>query len=506
MLKAGGDVKLRNKILLGFAIVVVGAISAFAITISYSGACPDAVALPDNSDTMLAARAHCYGGPEVVTVERVEKPAPGDDEILVRVVAAGVNPLDYHFMRGSPYVLRMMAGIGTPDDPRMGVDFAGIVEAVGSGVTRFEPGDAVFGGAAGAFAEYLVIGKDKAVTRMPGNVSFAQAAGVGIAGVTALQALRDKGQLENGQKVLINGASGGVGTFAVQIAKTMGADVTGVCSSRNVELVTDLGADRVIDYKKENYVDREERYHLVVDMVGNFTPSRNVDVLEPGGRIVVVGGPKGDWVAPFLRPLQAMWTSNFVDEEIITLFATMSREDIGALAALMQDGNVRPVIDQHYPLADVAEAIAHSETRRARGKLIIEAAVATDEAIIDLANRYAAAWSGQDPAALASFYSEAGRLQVNDGDPAVGRPAIEERAGAFMTAFPDMQVELEHLEQVGDAVLFHWHWTGTNTGPGGNGNAVDLYGYEEWTLDDNGLIAQSLGNYDIGTYERQMAD
>jgi uncharacterized protein (TIGR02246 family) len=499
-------VKLGKKILLGLALVVVGVVGAFAITISYTGACPEPGVAPEGSETMMAVRAHCYGGPEILTVEQVEKPSPGEGEILVRVVAGGVNPLDYHFMRGTPYILRMMAGIGTPDDPRVGVDFAGIVEAVGAGVTRFEPGDAVFGGGAGAFAEYLVIGQDRAVTRKPGNVSFAQAAGVGIAGVTAIQALRDKGELKDGQKVLINGASGGVGTFAVQIAKTMGADVTGVSSARNAELVTSLGADRVIDYKQENYVDRDERYDLLVDMVGNFSPSRNVDVLEPGGRIVVVGGPKGNWLAPFKRPLQAMWTSNFVDEEIITLFATMNRNDLGTLAALMQDGNVRPVIDQHYTLANIGDAITHSESKRARGKLIIDVSAATDEAVVDLANRYAAAWSGQDPAALASFYAEEGRLQVNDGDPAVGRPAIEAKASSFMTAFPDMRVELEHLEQVGDTVLFHWHWTGTNTGPGGNGNAVDLYGYEAWTLDENGLIAQSLGSYDIGTYERQMAN
>lgn len=497
--------KILKKMLVGLAVIVVVAIAAFAATISYTGACPEATPGAEGPDTMLAVRSRCYGSPDVLTLERVEKPSPGGDEILVRVVAAGVNPLDYHFMRGTPYILRMMAGIGTPDDPRVGVDFSGIVEAVGPDVTRFAPGDAVFGGASGAFAEYLTISESKAVAKKPGSVSFAQAAGVAIAGVTALQALQDKGQLTSGQHVLINGASGGVGTFAVQIASAMGAEVTGVCSTRNVELVTRLGADRVIDYKKTDYIDGDDRFDLVVDMVGNFTPSQNAAVLEPNGRMVLVGGPKGNWIAPFKRPLQAMWTSNFSDQEFITLYATMKRESMDTLAELIADGKVVPVIDSHFALQDVPEAIRHSESQRARGKIIIDAAVSTDESHIDLATRYAAAWSSQDPAALAAFYAEDGQLRVNDGEPAVGRAAVEAKARDFMTAFPDMRVELDHLEQVGDATIFHWHWTGTNTGPGGNGNAVDLYGYEVWTLDEAGLISQSLGNYDVSAYERQLA-
>jgi uncharacterized protein (TIGR02246 family) len=502
----GAAMKLRYKILSGLAVVVVGVVVAFAATISYTSSCPEPPVVSDSDETMLAVRARCYGSPDVLTLERVEKPAPNDNELLVRVVAAGVNPLDYHFMRGAPYIVRLMAGIGRPDNPTVGVDFAGVVEAVGPNVTRFKPGDVVFGGGSGAFAEYLVIPESDAVARKPGNVSFAQAAGVAVAGVTALQALEDKGQLTEGQDVLINGASGGVGTFAVQIAKSMGADVTGVCSTRNVELVAGLGADRVIDYTQENYVDRDQRFDLLVDIVGNFSPSQNVDVLKPGGRFVLVGGPKGNWLAPFKRPLQAMWTSLFVDEQLITLFATLDRDGMETLARLLADGKVAPVIDRRYALSDVAEAIRHSETRRARGKLIIDASPATDETRLDLAKRYASAWSSQDPSALAAFYSEDGWLRVNNGEPAIGRAAIEAKARDFMTAFPDMEVQLEHLEQIGDKSVFHWHWTGTNTGPGGSGNAVDLYGYEEWTIDDSGLIVQSLGNYDEESYAHQIME
>lgn len=497
--------KLRNKIFLGLAVVVVGVIGVFAIAISYTADCESGEPSAAQTGSMQVVRARCYGGPEVLTVEHVDKPVPGPQEILVRVVAAGVNPLDYHFMRGSPYILRLAAGLGAPNDPRVGVDFSGIVEAVGSGVTRFAPGDDVFGGASGAFAEYLAIPEDSAVAHKPGTVSFAQAAGVAIAGVTALQALDQKGQLQDGQHVLINGASGGVGTFAVQIAKSMGGQVTGVCSTRNVELVAGLGADRVVDYTKESYIDGQQRFELIVDMVGNFTPSRNVDLLTPGGALILVGGPKGNWFAPFKRPLQAMWTSMFVDERIETLFATMNRDDMETLANLMAAGSMTPVIDRHYALDEVAEAIRHSESRRARGKIIIDTVPATDESLLDLANRYAAAWSSRDPEALAAFYSENGSLQVNDGGPATGRAAIAAKARDFMTAFPDMVVELDLLEHIGDRILFHWRWTGTNTGPGGTGNAVDLYGYEEWTLDEHGRIFRSLGHYDQRTLERQLA-
>ncbi len=320
---------------------------------------------------MKAIRSRCYGSPDVLTYEDVEKPTPGPDEILVRVKAAGVNPLDYHYMRGAPYILRLMAGVGAPDDPRAGADFAGVVEAVGDEVTGFVPDDAVFGRTNGTFAEYVTVRENRAVVKKPDNVTFEQAAGVPIAGITALQALADKGGLEAGQDVLINGASGGVGTLAVQIAKAMGANVSGVCSTRNVAMVESIGADRVFDYKKENYTEAESRFDLIVDMVGNHSPSTNVDVLKADGVLVLVGGPKGNWIAPFKRPLQAMVAGWFADQEIATLFASLSKENMQTLADMMGDGRLVTVIDRTYALEDVPEAIRHSESGRARGKIII---------------------------------------------------------------------------------------------------------------------------------------
>ena len=363
--------KLWKKILLGFAAIFVLAVGALAAVMSYTAPCPDAPLIAAGAETMKAIRARCYGSPEVLTYEDVEKPTPGSDEILVRVRAAGVNPLDYHYMRGTPYILRLMAGVGTPDDPRTGVDFAGVVESVGAAVTGFVPGDAVFGGANGAFAQYVTVRESGAVVKKPDNVSFQQAAGVPIAGITALQALRDKAGLEAGQDVLINGASGGVGTFAVQIAKAMGANVSGVCSTRNVAMVESIGADRVFDYKKENYTEADSRFNLIIDMVGNHAPSTNVDVLEEDGKLVLVGGPKGNWIAPFKRPLQAMVTGWFADQEITTLFAMQSKEGLQTLADMMADGRLVTVIDRTYALEDVPEAIRYSESGRARGKIII---------------------------------------------------------------------------------------------------------------------------------------
>jgi NADPH:quinone reductase-like Zn-dependent oxidoreductase len=307
----------------------------------------------------------------VLEISIIEKPVPGEGDILVRVVAAGVNPLDWHYMRGSPYVMRLGSGLGAPADPRLGVDFAGVVESVGPGVLRFKPGDPVFGGRNGAFADYVLITESSAVARKPDNISFEQAAAVGIAGVTALQALRDKGQLAEGQKVLINGASGGVGTFAVQIAHAMGAEVTGVSSTRNHELVRDLGADHVIDYKTQNYTEGEEHYDLIVDMVGNHSPRANSRVLKEGGRLVMVGGSKGDWVGPIGSPLKAFLAAPLIDHEMLLLMAQLSRDSMEELAGMMATGELTPVVDRTYPLETISEAIAYSESGRARGKIVI---------------------------------------------------------------------------------------------------------------------------------------
>ncbi len=339
--------------------------------LSYSAPCEPAPGVADGRDTMQAVRYRCYGSADVLAVETVEKPEPAADEVLVRVHAAAVNPLDWHYMRGSPYFLRLGSGIGKPEDPRLGVDFAGTVEAVGDAVTRFEPGDAVFGAAKGAFAEYVTVRESGAVALKPANVSHEEAATVGVAAITALQALRDKGGLEPGQKVLINGASGGVGTFAVQIAKALGAEVTGVCSTRNVDRVRSIGADHVFDYKKENYTESDRRYDLIVDMVGNHSLRRNLRVLEPDGIFVLVGGGKGNWIEPMKRPLQALMLSPFVDREIQSLLARLRQEDLVTLAGLMDSRAVTPVIDRRYPLRDTASAIEYSETGRARGKIIV---------------------------------------------------------------------------------------------------------------------------------------
>ncbi|MDJ0909120.1 MAG: NAD(P)-dependent alcohol dehydrogenase [Woeseiaceae bacterium] len=363
--------KVLKKIALGLLVVIAAGIAALAVTISYTSECPPPPEIAVEGETMQAVMSRCYGGPEVLSLEDVPKPEPSGNEVLVRVHAAAVNPLDWHYMRGSPYFMRLEAGIGAPSDPTMGVDFAGTVESVGADVTRFEVGDAVFGGRSGAFAEYVLIPEDRAIAHMPDNVSFEQAASLPIAAITALQALRDKGKLQSEQRVLINGASGGVGTFAVQIAESFGAEVHGVCSTRNVEMVTALGADYVFDYTKESYIESGEQYDLIVDMVGNHSPSANLDVLADDGTLVIVGGAKGDWLGPMIRPLQAMIMSPFVDQEMITLLARMNADDLATLADLLESGDVAVQIDRRFSLEEVPEAIRYSETGRARGKIII---------------------------------------------------------------------------------------------------------------------------------------
>jgi NADPH:quinone reductase-like Zn-dependent oxidoreductase len=364
--------KIRAKhILGGLAMVVVLAIAALAMTLSHTEECTPRLSDGNPDDGFTAVTYRCYGSPDVMEFVQREKPAPAEDEIVVRVKAAAVNPLDWHYLRGLPYFMRLGSGIGAPDDDRMGVDFAGIVEAVGSEVTRFAPGDRVFGGAKGAFAEFVVVAEDRMVVPIPDGVSFDDAASLPVAAVTALQALRDKGRLQPGEKVLINGASGGVGTFAVQIAKSMGAEVHGVCSTRNVELVRSLGADRVFDYRNEDYTESDAQYDVIVDMVGNHSVGRNQRVLQPDGRLVIVGGPKGNWIAPFIRPLGALLRSPLASQELSMMISTLRREDLVELAQLVAAGEVRPVLDHAFPLHEAADAIRYSETGRARGKILI---------------------------------------------------------------------------------------------------------------------------------------
>ncbi|VUX55599.1 Alcohol dehydrogenase GroES domain protein [uncultured Woeseiaceae bacterium] len=364
--------KRRYKIAGGILIFFGVAITTLALVLSHNSACGPAPAISGETVLMKAIVYRCYGSPDVLNFEDVAKPTPADDEVLVKVVAASVNPLDWHVMRGSPYLMRLGSGLSAPNNSGMGVDFAGTVEAVGKNVKRFKPGDEVFGGRDGAFAEYVTIPEERALARKPANITFAQAASVPIAAITALQALRDKGKLKPGHKVLINGASGGVGTFAVQIAKSFGAEVTGVCSTRNVDMVRSIGADHIIDYTREDYTESGKQYDLIIDMVGNHSLMANRRVLTPEGIFVIVGGPKGNWLGPLMGPIKALMLSPFVDQEFGLMLAKLRKDDLAILGDLMQAGFVTPVIDRRYRLSDVPEAIRYSEEGHAQGKIIIE--------------------------------------------------------------------------------------------------------------------------------------
>jgi NADPH:quinone reductase-like Zn-dependent oxidoreductase len=307
----------------------------------------------------------------VVKVEDVERPAPGDDQVLVRVRAASINPLDWHYLRGTPYVARLGMGLRKPKSIRLGVDFAGTVEAVGAKVTRFRPGDEVFGGRSGALAQYVTVREDRAVVAKPAKLSFEEAAAIPIAGVTALQALRDRGRLEPGQRVLVNGASGGVGTFAVQIAKALGADVTGVCSTRNVERVRSLGADRVVDYTREDFTALGERWDLLLDNVGNHSLLECRRALAPRGTYVMVGGQPGRWIDPLPRALGAILLSRVVTQDMGMFIAELNQKDLTVLRDLAAAGKLRPVVDRRYRLDEVATALRYLEEGHARGKVVL---------------------------------------------------------------------------------------------------------------------------------------
>src|SRR2546425_2485033 len=313
-----------------------------------------------------------YGSPDVLRLEEIEKPTAGDDEILIKVRAAAVNPLDLLF-RGTSYMVRMITGLRKPKDTRLGVDVAGQVEAVGRNVTQFKLGDAVFGTCKGAFAEYVCTSESALVVK-PDNVTFEQAASVPIAALTALQGLRlgglgDKGQIQAKHKVLINGASGGVGTFAVQIAKSLGAEVTGVCSTRNVEMVRSIGAKQVIDYTREDFTKSGQRYDLILDCVGSHSLLAHRRALNPNG-VCVVAGAKGLW--DFLtRALTAPVLSRLVSQKFVTFVAKLNKLDLTIMRELMATGKVTPVIDRRYSLSEVPEAIRYLETRHARGKVVI---------------------------------------------------------------------------------------------------------------------------------------
>jgi len=322
----------------------------------------------------MKAITHCeYGGPEVLKVEEIEKPVPNDNQVLVKVRAASLNPLDLT-IRG-PLLLRPLFGLRKPKDTRLGVDYSGTVEAVGKNVTNFKPGDEVFGGKNGAIAEYVCVLADRAVVLKPANMTFEQAASVPVAAITALQGLRDKGRIQSGQKVLINGASGGVGTFAVQIAKSFGTEVTGVCSTRNVDLVQSIGADHVIDYTKEDFTKTDQRYDLIYDLVGNHSFSERRRILDPNGICVMAGIGGAGWHDDFgmrlLGELNGYLRSRFVSQKFVAYIAQFNKADMSVLADLLQTGKMTPVIDKTYKLNETAEALRYLETGHARGKVVI---------------------------------------------------------------------------------------------------------------------------------------
>jgi NADPH:quinone reductase-like Zn-dependent oxidoreductase len=321
----------------------------------------------------MSAVVYCdYGAPDVLHLEQIEKPIPNDNQVLIKVHAASVNPLDWHFMRGVPYLIRAESGLRRPKSRRLGTDVAGEIAAVGKNVSAYKVGDQVFGACVGAFAEYCVSKSNLAAK--PANVTYEQAAGVPIAGITALQALRDRGHLQAGQKVLINGASGGVGTFAVQLAKNMGAHVTGVCSGRSIEMVRALGADRVIDYTKDDFTKGAERYDLILDCVGTQPLSGFKRALKPHGICVLIGGgspEEGKWLGPMTRPLKALFLAPFMSQKMSMFMAAIKKDDLQTLADLMQSGKVKPVIDRTYNLAQVVEAMRYVEKGHAHGKVIV---------------------------------------------------------------------------------------------------------------------------------------
>jgi NADPH:quinone reductase-like Zn-dependent oxidoreductase len=312
-----------------------------------------------------------YGLPEVLELREIDPPPLTNDGVLVRVRAASVNPFDWHMLTGTPYLARLQAGLRKPKSQVLGVDFAGTVEAVGKDVTAFQPGDDVYGGRGGAFGEYVCV--RKSVAHKPANLSFEDAAAVPMAATTALQALRNKGRVQAGQRVLVNGASGGVGTFAVQLAKSFGAEVTGVCSTRNVETVRSLGADHVIDYTKEDFTQSGGSFDVLVDIAGNHSWSECKRVLGENATMIVVGGRKTNrWIGPMGDAVRRRLASVPGSRTVAAPFlAQLNKEDLDVLRELLEAGKVKPVIENRYELRDVPEALRYVGAGHAKGKVVI---------------------------------------------------------------------------------------------------------------------------------------
>ncbi len=312
-----------------------------------------------------------FGSPGVLQLREVDTPQPGEGGVLVRVHAASVNPADWYAMAGTPLVARPQMGLRKPRSNRVGLDLAGVVAAVGRGVTRLKPGDEVFGVGTGTLAEYAAVPEAGLVPK-PANLSFEQAASVGVAGLTALQGLRDKGRIQPGQQVLINGASGGVGTFAVQLAKAFGAEVTGVCSTRNVDLVRSLGADAVVDYTREDFTRTGRRYDLLLDVAGSRPWSACRRVLTPRGTLVLVGAPKGNrLLGPLGHILRVRLASLRASQKMTFFISKASTQDLMALRELLEAGTVTPVVERTYALTEAADAFRYLGAGHAQGKLVV---------------------------------------------------------------------------------------------------------------------------------------
>ena len=358
-----------------FRIVLVLSLVGFLLGfVAYWSSTNDCNRNSATSNNPIKAIVSCEYGIENLQLRELEKPSPNDNEVLVRVRAASINPVDGHLIRGS-WMMRPMSGLRKPKNTRFGTDFAGTIEAIGKNVTNFKPGDEVFGAKNGAVADYICVKADRAIVMKPVNITFEQAGSVGVAGVTALQGLRDKGNIQAGQKVLINGASGGVGTFAVQIAKAFGAEVTGVCSSRNVDLVKSIGADHVIDYTREDFTKTDQHYDMIYDLVGNHSFPERRQILTPNG-ICVLAGIGGAGFHPeswgrILGNFKTAFQSKFTSQKFVTYIAKLTKDDLNVLRDFMQAGKLSPVIDRTYKISETQAAVRYLEEGHARGKVVI---------------------------------------------------------------------------------------------------------------------------------------
>ena len=309
-----------------------------------------------------------YGSPDVMTLQEVDRPELTEEGALVRVRATSVNAWDWHMLRGKPYLARLGEGFRAPKTTVLGLDVAGVVEAVGANVTHIKPGDRVFGSRTGAFAEYVT---GRTMVPMPEGTTFEQAAAVPTAGQTALVGLRDKGEIKAGQRVLINGAGGGVGSFAVQLAKAFGAEVTAVTGTKNVEMVHRIGADEVIDYTREDFTRSGQRYDLIFDVGGNRSLARTRRVLTPEGTLVLVAPGRGQWIGPIVRVLGATVTTRLGRQKVRPFLAPVSRENLLVLKELIEAGKVTPVIDRTFPFDEIPDAVRYVEAGNVQGKVVI---------------------------------------------------------------------------------------------------------------------------------------